>query len=265
MINPLWTPSSDRIAAANLTRFGRGAPYSELYDWSIAKPDEFWSAIWDFGGIIGHKGARVVTGLDRMPGATFFPDAQLNFTENLLREDGPGEAIVFRSESGEQRTLSWSALRTEVGAAAAALRAAGIQPGDRVASYLGNVPEAIVGVLGAAAIGAVWSSCSPDFGVQGVLDRFGQIEPRVLFAADSYHYSGKAFDQRPKIAAALETLPTVERTIIGPGGWEDVRRAAPRHPLGLRSAPVQPSALHPVFIRHDRRSQVHRPRRGRHA
>jgi acetoacetyl-CoA synthetase len=217
---PLWTPSAQRVAAANLTRFGKGAPYAELYDWSVASPAAFWSAMWDFGEIIGHKGARIVADLDRMPGAAFFPDATLNFTENLLRADGPGDAIVSRLESGEARAMSWAALRSEVAAVAAALRHAGIRSGDRVACYMGNVPEAIVAMLGAAAIGAVWSSCSPDFGVQGVLDRFGQIAPRVLFAAESYVYGGKTFDQREKIAAALEQLPTVECRIIGTHGWE---------------------------------------------
>src|SRR5687767_11015379 len=140
---PLWTPSPERIAAANLTRFGREASYPELYEWSTAKPDEFWSAMWDFGGIAGDKGARVVVDPDRMPGARFFPDARLNFTENVLRDDGDGDAILFRSESGEARTMSWRTLRAEAAAAAAALRHAGVRPGDRVAAYLPNVPEAI--------------------------------------------------------------------------------------------------------------------------
>src|SRR5688572_8225811 len=177
MAKPLWTPSPERLARAALTRFGDGLPYEALYARSVERPLEFWDAMWDFGGVIGDKGARIAIDMDRMPGARFFPDARLNFAENVLRGDGNGEAIVYRSESGVARTITWRQLRDETAAFAAALRTAGIRPGDRVAAYLPNVPEAIVGVLGTASVGAVWSSCSPDFGVQGVLDRFGQIEP----------------------------------------------------------------------------------------
>ena len=217
---PLWTPSPERIARANLTVFGQGRPYAELYDWSVRNPIEFWTAMWDFGGIRGERGSRVAVDLDRMPGARFFPEATLNFAENCLRRTDEGPAILSRSETGPVRTMSWLELRAEVAACAAALRSAGIRPGDRVGAYLPNVPEAIVAVLGAAAVGAVWSSCSPDFGVQGVLDRFGQIEPRILIAADSYVYGGKTFDQRAKIADVLKQLPTVERAVIGAGGWD---------------------------------------------
>ncbi len=217
---PLWTPSPERIAAANVTRFGRGRPYPELYDWSVAHPLEFWDAMWDFGGVVGSKGHRIAVDMDRMPGARFFPDATLNFAENALRTDGEGPAIVFKAEQGATRTMSWRGLRAEAAAFAAALRDAGIQPGDRIAAYLPNTPEAIVAVLGAAAVGAVWSSCSPDFGAQGVLDRFGQIGPRILIAAESYGYGGRTFDQRAKIADVLAHLPTVERTVIGAAGWD---------------------------------------------
>jgi acetoacetyl-CoA synthetase len=229
MPGPLWTPSPQRIAAANLTRFiefvaGRGQPaaaeYRELYDWSIAKPLEFWDAMWDFAGIQGDKGSRVADGMDRMPGARFFPDATLNFAENVLAREGSGPAIIFTSETAAPRAMSWAELRAEAAAFAAALRAEGIGRGDRVAAYLPNTPEAIVGVLGAASIGAVWSSCSPDFGVQGVLDRFGQIEPRILIAADRYVYGGKTFDQRGRIAEAAAQLPTLKRTIAGAAEWD---------------------------------------------
>jgi acetoacetyl-CoA synthetase len=222
---PLWTPAPDRIASANLTRFGRGRPYAELYDWSVTKPLEFWDAMWDFGRIVGSKGSRIAVDMDRMPGARFFPDATLNFAENVLRHGDPsivddGPAIISRSEQSPARTMSWRALRAETAAFAAALRAAGIQPGDRVAAYLANTAEAIVGVLGAASVGAVWSSCSPDFGVQGVLDRFGQIAPRILVAADGYVYGGKTFDLRARIDDVVKKLPSVERTVIGASGWD---------------------------------------------
>jgi acetoacetyl-CoA synthetase len=216
---PLWVPSDERIAQANLTRFGGGRAYRDLYADSVARPLEFWRALWEFGGVRGEMGARVAIDMDGMPGARFFPDATLNFAENCLRQDA-GAAIVFRAETGPLRIVSWRELRSEAAACAAALRATGIKPGDRIAAYLPNVPEAIVAVLGAASVGAVWSSCSPDFGVQGVLDRFGQIEPRVLIAADSYVYAGKTFDQRPKIAEILAKLPSVERAIVGPDEWD---------------------------------------------
>lgn len=225
MDSPLWTPSAQRIALANLSRFGGGRTYSEIYDWSVARPLEFWDAMWAFGRVAGTKGSPIAVGMDLMPGARFFPGASLNFAENVLRhgdtsisDDAP--AIISRTEQTPARTMSWGQLRAEAAAFAAALRAAGIQPGDRVAAYLPNTPEAIVAVLGAAAVGAVWSSCSPDFGVQGVLDRFGQIEPRILLAADRYVYAGKTFDQRAKIAEVAARLPTVTRTVIGDSGWE---------------------------------------------
>jgi acetoacetyl-CoA synthetase len=253
MPGPLWTPSPERIAAANLTRFMQFAAhrghtgahtYPGLYDWSITQPLAFWDAMWDFAGIRGDKGEQVAIGMDRMPGARFFPDAALNFAENVLVRDGSDPAIIYRSEAGVSRTLSWCELRDEAAAFAAALRAEGIRAGDRVAAYLPNTPEAIVGVLGAAAVGAVWSSCSPDFGVHGVLDRFGQIEPRILLAADRYGYGGKTFDQRPKIDEAVAQLPTLTRTVVGDAEWEAF--VAPH-----RGAPASFARLpfnHPLYI-----------------
>lgn len=241
---PLWTPSPERLAHANLTRFGQGRSYTELYEWSIDRPLAFWDAMWDFAGIVGARGDRVAVDMDRMPGARFFPDASLNFAENILRSDGDAPAIIFKSEQGDPRQLSWRELRSETAAFASALRAAGIGPGDRVAAYLPNTPQAIIGVLGAAAVGAVWSSCSPDFGVRGVLDRFGQIEPRLLLAAESYVYGGKTFDQRAKVADVLRRLPTVERAVIGESGWDAF--VAPH-----RGAPAAYARLpfnHPLYI-----------------
>jgi acetoacetyl-CoA synthetase len=253
---PLWTPSPDRIARANLTRFMafarqryrvQAAEYAALYDWSVHKPLEFWDAMWDFGGIAGSKGARIAIDMDHMPGATFFPDAKLNFAENVLAGAGRHEtepAILHRTETTLVRSMSWRELRAEAAAFAAALKAAGIKPGDRVAAYLPNVPEAIVAVLGAAAMGAVWSSCSPDFGVQGVLDRFGQIEPRVFIAADEYTYGGKTFDQRQKVSEILAQLPTVQHTIVGRDGWE--RFVGPHR--GAFPSYVQLPFNHPLYI-----------------
>jgi acetoacetyl-CoA synthetase len=266
MDRPLWTPSPERAARANLTRFMRfandrwhvgAADYPDLYTWSIDKPAEFWSAMWDFGAIrAAAQGDRVVIEPDRMrPGAHYFPDARLNFTENALRGSGPEPAIIFRNERGDSRTWSHDALKAEVAGFVGALRSVGIQPGDRVAAYVPNVPEVIAAALGTAAAGAVWSSCSPDFGVQGVLDRFGQIGPRVLVTADGYFYGGKTFDLTQKVAGALEQLPTIERTIVIPytrqspalGGtttWDEF--VAPHRGDALRFE--QLPFNHPVYI-----------------
>jgi acetoacetyl-CoA synthetase len=230
MSEPLWTPSPERIARTNLVRFCWEArrpdgttwdrdthpDYADVYDWSIAQPAQFWQAMWKFAGIrASFDGGPVVVDLDRMPGARFFPEARLNFAENLLfRNSTSGPAIIFKSETGASRTVSWRVLHSEVTGFAGALRAMGIRPGDRVAGFVPNTPEAIIAALGSAAIGAVWSSCSPDFGVQGVLDRFGQIEPRVLVAADEYFYGGKRFDCTAKLKEVVARLPTVERTIV---------------------------------------------------
>ena len=225
MSSPLWVPSADRIAGARLTHFMRHvsgawgidvADYDSLYEFSISTPEHFWRSLWDFCGIIGEPGARVAVDMDRMPGARFFPDARLNFAENVLRQQGSGPALVFNGENRRHRTLSHDDLRAEVGRFASALRAAGIRAGDRVAGYIPNMPEAIIASLGAAAVGAVWSSCSPDFGVQGVLDRFGQIEPRVLVASDGYFYGGRVHDLRLKLTGVIDNLPSLEHVVMVP-------------------------------------------------
>jgi acetoacetyl-CoA synthetase len=194
----------------------RTSDYATLYDFSISRPEDFWRLIWDFAAVRGTMGTRVVTDLERMPGATFFPDATLNFADNLLANRGSGVAVIFKGEDRPIRTMTFGELYHAVAAFAAGLRTQGIQPGDRVAGYLPNVPEAIIAALGAAAVGAVWSSCSPDFGAQGVLDRFGQIEPKVLVAADGYSYGGKHFDCSPRIAEVVRALPSVQRTVLLP-------------------------------------------------
>src|SRR5205823_1134463 len=173
MSEPLWKPSPEGIRRANLVQFVHQAQgrwrscermnidYAQLYEWSIAEPAEFWQSMWDFGGIRASlRGGPVVVDLDRMPGARFFPNVRLNFAENLMfRGSGQAPAIIFKSETGATRTLSWDTLRTEVTGFAGALRAMGIRPGDRVAGFVPNMPEAIIAALGAAAVGAVWSSC----------------------------------------------------------------------------------------------------------
>ena len=226
MTDPLWTPSAERIARTRLARFMAevrarwgvdAADYGALHAWSIAEPAQFWLSLWEFTGIVGDgPGARVLLEGDRMPGARWFPDARLNYAENLLRRRDGADALVFRSEDRVRRRLSFAALHEQVSRMARALAARGVREGDRVAGYLPNMPETVVAHLAAASLGAVWSSCSSDFGTRGVLDRFGQIEPRVLIAADGYFYNGKAFDRRPQLREILAELPSVAHTIVVP-------------------------------------------------
>ncbi len=220
MSRPLWTPGPARTEAATLTRFttflsartGRVfADYQALHHYSVTERGEFWSAMWDFCGVIGDKGARTVLHADHMPGAQFFPDARLNFAENLLRRRDDGVAIIAVDETGAERTLTWAELGSQVAACARVFADAGVVAGDRVAGVMANVPEAVIAALAAASLGAVWSSCSPDFGVQGILDRFGQIEPTVLVAVAGYHYGGKYHDCRQKVSDVAAKLPTVKR------------------------------------------------------
>jgi acetoacetyl-CoA synthetase len=231
--------------------------YRALYQFSIDRPEPFWSTVWDFCAIRGFKGDRIIEDGDRMPGARFFPEARLNFAENLLRRTDDGPALVFNGEGRVQRALSAAELRRDVGRFAAALRRAGIGAGDRVAAFVPNIPEAVVAALGCAAIGAVWSSCSPDFGVQGVLDRFGQIEPKLLITADGYFYAGKTHDSLARVAQVLIGLPSVERTIVAsyvaaPGSHRAVPNAvAWADFLDTGTEELQFAALpfnHPLYI-----------------
>src|SRR5262249_33891583 len=255
-----------RIAGARLTAFSGAVEarvgtavrgYEDLHRFSIERPEDFWRTVWDFCGVVGERGSRTAVDLDRMPGARFFPDARLNFAENVLRRDDDSPAIVFNGEGQRRRTVSFRELGAEVARFAAGLRRSGIRPGDRVAGYVPNMPEAMVAALGAAAIGAVWSSCSPDFGAQGVLDRFGQIEPRVLVGVDGYFYAGKTHDLRERFGDVLGRLPTVERAIVIPyvglgwgssdrrvTGWQDFVGADAPTPLTFERLPFD----HPLYI-----------------
>ncbi len=223
---PLWSPSPDRIAAANLTRFMQevGAQqgmsfdgYDALYDWSISQPEAFWRAIWDFCGVIGDgPGAVALADGDKMPGAQFFPEAQINFAENLLRRRDESDAMVFWAEDKVKRRMSWRELYDQVSRLQQALAAEGVGPGDRVAGYMPNMPETVIAMLATTSLGAIWSSCSPDFGIQGVLDRFGQIEPKVLFCPDGYFYNGKTIQTLGRTAEFLADLPSVKKTVVAP-------------------------------------------------
>jgi acetoacetyl-CoA synthetase len=222
---PLWVPSRERIERAALTRFlwYAGAKYARdlgdyraAWQFSVDQAEEFWAAVWEFTGITGEPGSRVVEDPERMPGARFFPDGRLNFAENLLRAPDERPAIVFWNEAGPQETLTRADLHAEVSRFAQALRDVGIGAGDRVAAYVPNLPAAIVGMLATASLGAIWSSCSPDFGVQGVVDRFGQIAPKVLLCTDGYRYAGATYESLERLAAIIDRLPSVERIIVVP-------------------------------------------------
>ena len=225
---PLWQPSPERIARANVTEFSRGIAnttgrafpdYGTLWRWSNDEREAFWRAVWDYAGVVGERGERTLVDGHKMPGARWFPDARLNFAENLLAPRGGDDAmdaLVFRGEDRDRRRLTYGELTAVTSRVAAALRAMGIAKGYRIAAYIPNMPEAIVAMLGATSFGAIFSSCSPDFGVRGVLDRFGQIEPRVLVTVDGYWYNGKALPIVDKVAEIVAGLPTVERVVVVP-------------------------------------------------
>ena len=220
---PLWTPSAQRIKDAPLTAFiaaaaeasGRPiADYDTLHAWSVEDREGFWSLVWDWCGVVGERGERLLEAGDRMPGARFFPDARLNFAENLLKKSGSEDALVFRGEDKVERRLSWDELRALVSRMQQLFAAHGVKAGDRVAAMMPNMPEAVAAMLAAASLGAIWSSCSPDFGEQGVLDRFGQIEPVLFIAPDGYWYAGKRIDVADKVAAVLARMPSVRAAFI---------------------------------------------------
>ena len=222
----MWKPSAEQVAVANITAFAREAreqygahvdDYPALYRWSIDEPAAFWEAFWQFAGVrASRRFDAVMEDYPRMPGTRWFVGARLNFAENLLRFRDDRPAIVSWTERGRCRTVTYRQLHGEVAALAAALAAAGLEPGDRVAGYLPNTIETVVAMLATTSLGGVWSSCSPDFGVSAVIDRFGQIEPKFLFAAASYQYAGKRFDLSERIAALRAALPSLAATIVVP-------------------------------------------------
>ena len=212
---PLWIPSAEFIEQTPMKafidwcgqRFSKTfADYDAFHDWSITERGDFWTAVWDHCRVIGNRGERTLIHGEVMLDARFFPDATLNFAENLLRQTGSGDALVFRGEDKAQSRMSWDELRALVSKLQQALKAQGIGKGDRVAAMMPNMPETIALMLAATSIGAIWSSCSPDFGEQGVLDRFGQIEPKLFIACDGYWYAGKRQDVAAKVQAVAQKL-----------------------------------------------------------
>jgi acetoacetyl-CoA synthetase len=247
-MTPIWTPSRERRDQAALTQFCRAHAdlnafadafdYQALHKWSVANRETFWSRLWDFCGVIGEKGARILDNGDAMPGSQWFPDARLNFAENLLRDrEDDARAIVFYNDRFDRQLYSFAGLKRSVAALAAHFRARGVVAGDTVAAYTHNAPEAVIGMLAAASIGAIWASCSPDFGVAGALSRFQQISPKILIATDGYYYKGQRIgrlDHAREIAAKLDS---VEETLILP--YVDARPSLE----GLKNAKLWTQAL----------------------
>jgi acetoacetyl-CoA synthetase len=269
MSNPLmWKPSPDQIEAANLTAFARFAreqfgadvtDYAALYRWSIDEPADFWKAFWNFAGVLANQPFDVVMeGEPAMPGTRWFVGSRLNFAENLLRYRDDRPAIVTWTERGRDRERTYRQLYAEVAQLAAALTAAGLEPGDRVAGYLPNTLETVVAMLATTSLGGVWSSCSPDFGTAGVIDRFGQIEPKFLFAAGGYRYAGKWFDLTERVATVRAALPSLSRTIVVPYPGEPRSAEVPTGCIdwqefvaGARAAEIPFKQLpfdHPLYI-----------------
>ena len=244
MTSPIWRPARERRDAANLTDFRAflarrgchpGPGYEALWRWSVTEQAAFWDAFWDWSGVVGDKGGAIV---EEGPGpmrARYFPGARLNFAENLLRRGGSAPAVIAYSEQGPGPTLSWGELRDLVSRLAQGMRAAGVRPGDRVALLLPNVPEAVAAALAAASLGAVTASASPDFGVDGVVDRFGQIEPRLLVGIDGYRYGGAWYSTAGRLARVAARLPSVRRVVVvrARGGG----RAARAEGVRLREIP----------------------------
>ena len=226
MTEPLWQPSADRIANANLTAFMStlgdetgGAPgtFEALRSWSVDQPEAFWAAFWRFADVRSSQSwDAVLTNGDRMPGARWFAGARLNFAENMLRYRDDQDAIIAWTEHGERRTISYAELYMAVAKLAAALKADGVGVGDRVAAVMPHTIETIVAMLATTSIGAIWSSCSPDFGEQGLLDRFGQIDAKVLITIDGYRYNGNEIDVRTKLAGLVAKLPPLDRVVMVP-------------------------------------------------
>ena len=265
----LWSPSADRVSDANITHFTRWmaereserfADYEALWRWSVNEPERFWRAVWDYFQVQSPTAPTAVLGSREMPGATWFPGAQVNFAAHLLAQGNDESiALISVSEGSPAREMTWAQLRREVAAVASALREMGVSPGDRIAGYLPTGPEAVVAMLATIGIGAVWSCCSPDFGAQSVRDRFQQIEPKVLIAVDGYRYGGRPFDRRETVRTMVESLPSLRHVVhvpaleeaaeLAPGiaqvQWNAIVRSTPS--LDLVDLPDLPFD-HPIWV-----------------
>lgn len=265
---PLWQPSASRIAASHLAAFSKLAAladnsdypdYASLWQGSVTQPGRFWNHVWDYCGVVGDKGSVALQPNANMREARFFPEASLNYAENMLKRRDDSLAVAFWGEDQVKRELSWWELNDLVSRLQQAMRAHGIQPGDRVAGYMPNMPETLAAMLAAASLGAVWTSCSPDFGTDGAIDRFGQTEPRLLFCPDGYFYNGKRIDIADKLQVIMAGLPTVEKLIVVPytGDTDTLATSLPRaltlddFIAGLVGSRVEFTRVafnHPLFI-----------------
>lgn len=226
MAKMLWKPSEERVRGSNMYRFmnvvnerhGKDfREYEALYEWSVEDIGDFWAAVWEFVDVVASKTCdEVIDDPGKMPGARWFSGARLNFAENLLRYRDDRTALIFKGEGLEPTRITYAELYREVASVANGLKDAGVKAGDRVAGFLPNMPQAVVAMLAATSMGAMWSSCSPDFGIKGVLDRFGQIKPKVLFVADGYFFKGTSFDSIEKIGKIMKDLPSVEKLVVVP-------------------------------------------------
>ncbi len=268
MAKMLWEPTREQIRNSNMYRFmnfvnekfdQNFSEYTPLYEWSVENINDFWIAMWEFAGIKASTSyQRVIDDVTKMPGAKWFEGARLNFAENLLRYRDDRTALVFKGEASVRSELTYAQLYDAVARVARSLREMGVEPGDRVVGFMPNMPESIIAMLAAASVGATWSSCSPDFGKKGVLDRFGQIKPKVLFTADGYFFKGKALDSLERISGILKQLPSIEKVVVVPytnptpdiGGvpnavhYNDFRSAEE----GLEIEFEQLSFSHPLYI-----------------
>jgi acetoacetyl-CoA synthetase len=255
--NPiLWEPSDEKRTSSAMYRFMAGQGYDDyesLYRWSIDEPAAFWQALCEFCDIRFATPPRtILLRPDNIMDAGWFDGGELNYAEHLLRHGGGREALVFAAEDGSRRALTFDELRDAVAAVAAGLKSAGVVRGDRVGGYLPNCPEAIIAMLATASIGAIWSSCSPDFGVTGVVDRFGQIEPKVLFTADAYFYNGKRFDCLDTVEQIVAAIPSIERTVVVPfaEATADPSRVGNAQMLGAFVQPGEKLEFEPVAFGH---------------
>jgi acetoacetyl-CoA synthetase len=259
----LWSPPRGRVAASELARYMRWLrdekglafdDYAALHRWSVERLEDFWASLWEFLEIRASAPYARVLDARRMPGAKWFEGARLNYVEHAFRHASPSRpAIVSGSELRPTGETSWAELERSVAGIAASLRAFGVKPGDRVVSYMPNIPETIAAFLATASLGAIWSSCSPDMGSGAVLDRFRQIEPKVLFAVDGYRYGGKEFDRRAVLAEIVARLPTLERVVVLPyldpaarlpGAVTYASLLEARAPLAFEQVPFD----HPLWI-----------------
>lgn len=222
---PLWTPAPEAIRASEMTRFMEEAnrryglslsDYRQLHHWSVENLPAFWELVWDFCGVIGEKGAPLLSDGERMPGAKFFPGAKLSFAENMLRKTGAGPAMIFRGEDKKSYRFTFDELHALVSRLQQAMKAAGVGKGDRIAAMLPNLPESVAIMLAASSLGAIFSSCSPDFGERGVIDRFGQIQPKLFFACDGYWYAGKKIPIADKLDVVVKNLLSAEKVVVVP-------------------------------------------------